>query len=353
MASPPPKVILTRTLPPEGQAILDNAAKDNKIELVKWPKDSSADRKWLLAELRHGGVQGIVCMLGDKIDEEALVAAGPSLKVVSTMSAGFDHIQVPALGSRKIKLGTTPDALTDATADIGAMLVLMASRRAGEGIRAVVNGKWPLMPWSPLLLCGHGLQRATVGVLGFGKIGQLTLKRLIGFGIGRVLYTTSKIGQPLPESKDFFRTIPLAKSNGIEIRPAASLDELAKESDFLVICSALTPETTGLVNAEFLAKMKKSAYVVNTARGPIVDSEALAKAVENGELAGAGLDVVSGEPNIPADHPLVKNEKIVLLPHIGSATLETRNLMAVQAVENCLAGLGLEGVAWANEVATF
>ncbi|KAK4702507.1 hypothetical protein P7C70_g3715, partial [Phenoliferia sp. Uapishka_3] len=233
----PHKIVVTRTLPPGGAALLNASAASGAIEVVQWEPDTAADRSWLLTELRKGGVDGMIVFLGDK--------------------------------------------------------------------------------------------------------------RLLGFGIGRALYTTSQPGATLPPSKDYFN---LLTTSTIPIRAATSLDELAAESDFLIICCALTPETENLISADFLSKMKKTAYIVNTARGPVVDSDALVKAIEEGKLAGAGLDVVTGEPNIPADHPLVKNEKVVLLPHIGSATLETRNLMAEQSVQNLLAGLGLEGGVWANEV---
>lgn len=162
----------------------------------------------------------------------------------------------------------------------------------------------------------------------------------------------------------------IAAANNVEIRAAESLDELAKECDFLIICCAQTPQTIGLINASFLSKMKKNAYLINTARGkfdynsdcsrisltlprntgPIVDSNALAAAIEAGTIAGAGLDVVTGEPNITADHPLVKDQRVVLLPHIGSATLETRGLMSLQACQNAFKGLNLPGGEWINEV---
>lgn len=187
-------------------------------------------------------------------------------------------------------------------------------------------------------------------MLGFGKIGQLTLKRLIGFGISRVLYATSQVGIPLSPSKDYFSLTSLCKSLNISLEPAESLDQLAQESDFLVVCCALTPETKGSINADFLGKMKPTSYLINTARGPIVDSEALVSAIQSNKLAGAGLDVVDGEPNIGAGHPLVQEQRIVVLPHIGSATVETRSEMSAQAARNCLAGVGIEGFEWDNEV---
>lgn len=159
------------------------------------------------------------------------------------------------------------------------------------------------------------------------------------------MYTTSKPGESLAPSKDYFN---LLSTSSIPITPAASLDELASQSDFLIICCALTPATTNLVDERFLSLMKPNAYIVNTARGPVVDSGALVDAVQKGVIAGAGLDVVTGEPNIGANHPLVKEQKIVVLPHIGSATLETRGEMARQSVINLFAGL--EGGEWVNEV---
>ncbi|GAA6052626.1 hypothetical protein JCM3770_006409 [Rhodotorula araucariae] len=352
--APKTKIILTRPLDPallEGGRILDEAEQSGKIELVRWTEDKPVDRQWLLDELRKGGTNGLVCMHnGEKIDDELLDAAGPSLKVVATMSAGYDHVDTAALKKRGVRLGTTPDALTAATADVGAMLTLMASRRAGESLRAVVDGMWPTMPWNPLLLCGQSLKGATIGVLGFGKIGQLTLKRLLGFDVSRVLYSTSQPGVALPPSKDYFNTLATAEFHGVDIRPAASYDELARESDIVVLCCPLTPATKGIVGADFLAKMKRTAYVVNTARGPVVDTDALLAALESGRIAGAGLDVVTGEPDIGADHPVVRDPRCVVLPHIGSATVQARSGMSRDAALNALAGAGVEGYAWANEV---
>jgi glyoxylate/hydroxypyruvate reductase len=176
------------------------------------------------------------------------------------------------------------------------------------------------------------------------------LKRLLGFGIGRALYTTSVPGQALSPSKDYFKLASSSATEGIPIEPAKSLSHLAAESDFLIVTCALTPSTTNLIDADFLAQMKPTAYVINTARGPVVDSFALASAVSEGKLAGAGLDVVTGEPNITADHPLVQEHRITLLPHIGSATLETRGEMARQSAVNVLAGLGLGAERWVNQI---
>lgn len=192
--------------------------------------------------------------------------------------------------------------------------------------------------------------QATVGLIGAGKIGQTTLKRLLAFGIKRALYTTSQLGKELPASRDYFKTLPLASFLGVEVRPAGSYDEIARECDLVILCCPLTPQTRHLVDAEFLAKMKPTACIVNTARGPVIDTDALVSAIREGRIASAGLDVVTGEPNIPADHPLVQEERIVLVPHIGSATIQARSGMSRDAARNCLAGVGVSGFEWANEV---
>lgn len=173
----------------------------------------------------------------------------------------------------------------------------------------------------------------------------------MGFGIKKALYSTSVPGATLPPAKDYFKLL----NGAIPVTAAKDLDQLARESDVLILCCSLTPTTKGLVGAEFLKKMKKSAYLINTSRGGVVDSVALDEALKAGELAGAGLDVLDGEPNIPASHPLVLNEKCIVLPHLGSATVETRTLMCHQAVQNMWAGLGLKGkdaqaIEWINEV---
>ncbi|KDE08550.1 hypothetical protein MVLG_01327 [Microbotryum lychnidis-dioicae p1A1 Lamole] len=341
MPAPPPRVIVTRLMPVTATHLLNCASRQGLLELVQWQHDETCPRAWLKYEIAKEHTVGLVATLGDKIDEDLLAVASKDLKVVSTMSAGYDHVQVSALRSRSIKLGTTPDALTDATADIGAILTLMATRRAGEAYRNVIEGKWPTMPWSPFLLCGSGLQGKTIGILGFGRIGQLTLKRLLGFSPTKALYTTSRPG--LPPTQDYYSLLP-PNLNSAAIEPAATIRNLAERSDILIVTCALTEQTKGLVGAEFLGWMKKGSYVINTARGPIVDNGALVRAVRSGHLAGAGLDVVDGEPNIGHGHELLKEDTIVVLPHIGSATVETRDRMGEDAVRNLFAALGIAKV---------
>lgn len=282
-------------------------------------------------------------MLSDKVDEELLEAAGHQLKAIASFSVGTDHVDRDALKKRDIRLGYTPTCLTDAVADLTVMLILMAQRRGGESMAKVINGEWPQMQWHPRLMTGPQIKGSTVGFLGFGRIGQATLKRLIPFGIKRVIYLTSTPGQPVKE--DHFG---LVKDAAIPIEPAQSADQLAKESDIVIVGCALTPSTKHLVSTDFFEKMKKLAVIINIARGPIIDTDALAKALAEETIFGAGLDVIENEPNIQADHPILKQPRCVLVPHIGSATIETREQMAMESVKNVLAGL--TGEAMVNEL---
>jgi glyoxylate/hydroxypyruvate reductase len=282
-------------------------------------------------------------MLNDKIDEELLETAGSQLKVVASFSVGTDHVDREALKKRGIRLGYTPTALTDAVADLTVMLTLMAQRRAGEAVAKVKHGEWPQMPWAPLLMTGPQIGGSTVGFLGFGRIAQATLKRFIPFGIKQAIYLTSTPGKPAKE--DHF---DLLEKSGIPVESAQSWKQLASESDIVIVGCSLTPSTKHLINAEFFATMKKQAVIVNIARGPVLDTDALVEALENERIFGAGLDVIENEPNITADHPLLKQPRCVLVPHIGSATVEAREQMAEESVRNLLAGL--EGEAMVNEV---
>lgn len=273
-------------------------------------------------------------MLSDQVNEELLQAAGDQLKVIASFSVGTDHVERAALKKRNIRLGYTPTCLTDAVADLTVMLILMAQRRGGESMAKVIKGEWPQMPWHPLLMTGPQIRGCTVGFLGFGRIAQASLQRLLPFGIKRAIYLTSKPGQPVKE--DHFN---LVKTAGIPIEPAQSTDQLASESDVVIVGCALTPDTKHLVSTDFFKKMKKLAVIINIARGPVMDTNALVKALDEEQIFGAGLDVIENEPNIQADHPILKQPRCVLVPHIGSATIETREQMATESVKNLLAGL--------------
>lgn len=334
-----PKVIVTRQLIDEAQRILDE--KKDELEIVQWHSEKPCPRTWLLENIPSAS--GLLCMLSDQINTELLDAAGANLKTIASFSVGTDHIDRPALKDRGIRLGYTPTCLTDAVADLTVMLILMAQRRGGEAIGKVVAGEWPQMPWHPLLMTGPGLRGSTVGFLGFGRIAQAALVRLLPFGIKRAVYLTSKPGQKVKE--DHFDLLSTAK---VPIEPAQSADQLAAESDVVVVGCALTKDTKHLVSTEFFKKMKKLAVVVNIARGPVIDTDALVKALDEEQIFGAGLDVIENEPNIQADHPILKQPRCVLVPHIGSATIETREQMATESVKNLLAGLS--GDKMVNEV---
>jgi glyoxylate/hydroxypyruvate reductase len=306
-----------------------------------YPHLQPCDRTWLLENAK--GATGILVMLSDQVNEELIQAAGPQLKAIASFSVGTDHVDRDALKNRNIRLGYTPTCLTDAVADLTIMLILMAQRRAGESMTAVTNGEWPQMPWHPLLMTGPQIRGSTIGFLGFGRIAQASLQRLLPFGIKRVVYLTSKPGQPVKE--DHFGILENAS---ISIEPAQSADELAGQSDVVVVGCALTPSTKHLVSTSFFAQMKKMAVIVNIARGPVIDTNALVKALDEEQIFGAGLDVIENEPNIQKDHPILRQKRAVLLPHVGSATVETREQMATESVRNLLAGIG--GGEMVNEV---
>ncbi|KAF2268666.1 hypothetical protein CC78DRAFT_565167 [Lojkania enalia] len=332
------KVVVTRQLIDEAQKLLESVP---GLNIVQWPTEQPADRKWLLENAK--GASGILLMLSDICDEELIKAAGDSLKVIASFSVGTDHVDRDALKKRGIRLGYTPTCLTDAVADLTIMLILMAQRRGGEAISKVQTGQWPKMPWSPLLMTGPQIRGSTIGFLGFGRIGQATLKRLLPFGISRVVYLTSEPGQLVKE--DHFGLI---KGAAIPIEPAKDWEQLACESDVLIVGCALTRSTKHLISTNFLSRMKKLSVLVNIARGPVVDTDALVAALDKGEIFGAGLDVIENEPNILANHPILKQPRCVLVPHIGSATIETREQMATESVKNLLAGL--KGEPMVNEV---
>uniref|UniRef100_A0A4W4FXN3 Glyoxylate reductase/hydroxypyruvate reductase n=1 Tax=Electrophorus electricus TaxID=8005 RepID=A0A4W4FXN3_ELEEL len=310
------KVFVTRRIPQEGMAILKQAG---ICEVSVWDSDEPVPRSDLLKRVE--GVHGLLCMLSDRIDTEVLDAAGPNLKVISTLSVGFDHLAIDELRKRGIRLGYTPDVLTDATAELTVALLLATARRLPEGIQEVKSGGWS--SWKPLWLCGYGLSGSTVGVLGLGRIGLAIAQRLKPFGVKRLLYTGR---HPKPHAQEV---------DG-EYVP---LDTLLCESDFVVVSCALTPDTCGLCDKAFFSKMKTTAVFINTSRlGAVVNQDDLFEALSIGQIAAAGLDVTSPEP-LPTDHPLLTLTNCVILPHIGSATYSTRATMAKLSANNLLAGL--------------
>ncbi|XP_037635885.1 glyoxylate reductase/hydroxypyruvate reductase [Sebastes umbrosus] len=309
------KVFVTRRIPPEGMKILSTAA---ACEVSQWDSDEPVPRADLLKGVQ--GAHGLLCLLSDKIDAEVLDAAGPNLKVISTLSVGFDHMALDEIKKRGIRVGYTPDVLTDATAELTVALLLATARRIPEGVEEVKNGGWS--SWKPLWLCGYGLSGSTVGVIGLGRIGMAIARRLMPFGVKRLLYSG--------------RT---AKAHAAEVNGEfVPLDTLASESDFVVVSCSLTPETLGLCNKAFFSKMKNTAVFVNSSRGTVVNQEDLYEALASGQIAAAGLDVTTPEP-LPTNHPLLTLKNCVVLPHIGSATYSTRGIMGALSARNLLGGL--------------
>lgn len=309
------KVFMTRRIPQEGMKIISTAG---VCEVSLWDSDEPVPRAELLKGVQ--GAHGLLCLLSDKIDAEVLDAAGPNLKVISTLSVGFDHLALDEIKKRGIRVGYTPDVLTDATAELTVALLLATARRLPEGVEEVKNGGWS--SWKPLWLCGYGLSGSTVGIIGLGRIGMAIAQRLMPFGVKRLLYSG--------------RTV---KAHAAEVNAEfVPLDTLVSESDFIVVSCSLTPETQGLCDKTFFSKMKNTAVFVNSSRGAVVNQEDLYEALTSGQIAAAGLDVTTPEP-LPTNHPLLTLKNCVVLPHIGSATYSTRGTMAALSARNLLGGL--------------
>lgn len=308
-----PHVVVTRR--PPGSALEEIA---RRADLWLWEEDRPIPGDRLEAAI--GAADGLYCMLTDSIDATLLQAA-PNLRVVSTMSVGTDHIDLDACTARGIPVGHTPDVLNETTADTAFALLLAAARRLGEGRDYVRAGEW--QRWEPDLLLGHDVHGSTLGIIGLGRIGRAIARRGMGFGM-RVLYTAR-------------RRRPEAEAQlGVMYR---ELDDLLAESDHVVVATPLITETKNLIDAGALARMKPSATLVNISRGGTVDSDAVAAALQSGEIAAAGLDVTDPEP-IPVDHPLVGLDNCFIVPHLGSSSRRTRQAMAMLAADNLLAGLG-------------
>jgi lactate dehydrogenase-like 2-hydroxyacid dehydrogenase len=309
---PKPKVFVTRRILESGMQPVEAFCRADV-----WPGELPPPRRDLLERVR--GIDGLLCLLTDRIDEEVIEAAGPSLKVISSFSVGVDNVDVAAAARRGIPVGNTPGVLTDATADMAFALLLAAGRRILEGAQGVRAGRWKT--WGPAFLLGADLQGATLGLVGFGRIGQAVAQRAAGFGL-RVIYC-----DPSPPSPD-----PAVQA------ARADLDTLLRQSDFLSLHCPLTLETRGLINAESLARMKPTAVLINTSRGPVVDQAALYQALKSGRLFAAALDVTDPEP-LPADDPLLTLDNCIVVPHIASASWRTRERMSAMAAENLIAGL--------------
>ncbi|XP_043279917.1 glyoxylate reductase/hydroxypyruvate reductase isoform X2 [Venturia canescens] len=273
---------------------------------------------------RISGIDGLYCLLTDSIDKEIIEAAGSQLKVVSTMSVGYDHLDLRTLKDRNIRVGYTPGVLTETTSELTVALLLATSRRLLEANKAMREGQWKA--WSPSFMCGPGLVGATIGIVGLGGIGTRIAQMLAVFRPAKIIYATRS--EKNKETLGF---------NGERV----SFDELLVQSDFVIVTTALTPETREMFNADAFRKMKKTAVFINVSRGQVVDQDALIDALKDGTIRSAGLDVMTPEP-IPLDSELLKLDNCVVIPHLGSATIETRQEMARMTALNIMAVLNGE-----------
>jgi glyoxylate reductase len=306
------RIFVTRELFPE---VMEQLKQYGQVTIGARDRDLS--REELLEGIR--GKDAILCMLTDRIDAEVMEAC-PGLRVISNYAVGYNNIDVAEATKRGIPVTNTPDVLTEATADLTWALLLDVARRVTEGDRFTRSGRWH--GWDPRLMLGKDVFGSTLGIIGFGRIGRAVARRARGFDM-RVLYCSRTRLTPQEE-----------KHLGVVYRP---LNELLAESDFVSLHAPYTPETHHLIGEAELRRMKRTAYLINTARGPLVDERALVRALQEGEIAGAGLDVYENEPRLAEG--LKELEQVVLAPHLGSATLETRMKMAKLAAENLLSVL--------------
>ena len=309
-----PRVFVSRLIPDAGLRPIREGC-DAQI----WEGELPPGREELLAAIE--GCAGVLTLLTDRVDDEFLNRAGTGLKVVSNFAVGFDNVDVPACTARGVAVGNTPGVLTETTADLAFALLMAAARRVAEGDRYVRAGRWKT--WGPMLLLGPDVHGSTIGIVGFGRIGQAMARRARGFGM-KVLYHDLTRADVTVEAELEATYLPL--------------EELLPACDFVSLHVNLSDQTRGLMNAERLGWMRSSAILVNTSRGPVVNHKALFEALREGVIAGAGLDVTDPEP-IPVDDPLLTLENCLIVPHIASASRATRSKMAEMAAANLIAGV--------------
>lgn len=310
---PKPKVLVTRKFFDEAIDLIKTVA---DVEI--YPSDEAPiPREVLLDKVQD--IDGLLPMLTDKVDQ-TLLDRGKRLKVVSNYAVGYNNIDVNEATKHGVMVTNTPDVLTDTTADCAFMLLMAISRRLVEVDKFVREGKW-VKAWGPKMLLGSDITGKTLGIIGLGRIGKAVVPRAKGFNM-KILYHNRN---PDPE----------AEKLGVEYR---SMDEILAESDYISLHVPLNDKTKHLIGEPELRKMKKTAYLINTSRGPVVDEKALTKALKEHWIAGAGLDVFYEEPTNPKN-PLLKLDNVIVAPHIGSATIETRLAMAMKAATNLTAAL--------------
>ena len=307
------RIYVTRRIPDAGLDLLRQSYPNFSMN----PEDRVLTRAELLENVR--GLDGLLSLLTDKLDGEAMDAAGPNLKVIANHAVGFDNVDLRAATARGILVTNTPGVLTDATADHAWALLFAVARRIPESENFLRAGKFT--GWGPLMFLGGDITGRTLGIIGAGRIGHSVALKSKGF-LMRVLYSDEVVNSTLESELDARKV---------------SLDELLRESDFISVHVPLLPSTRHFINRDTLRLMKRTAYLINTSRGPVIDEGALAEALRDGVIAGAALDVFENEPAV---HPeLLKLSNVVLTPHTASATFDTRNKMATMAATNLIAAL--------------
>lgn len=307
-----PKVYVTRKLPKKAMEMIDK-----ECDMEVNPHDRVMTREELETAIQ--GIDGLLCLLTDKIDAE-LLDLNPDLQVIANYAVGYNNIDIEACTERNILVSNTPGVLSDTTADFAWALLMATSRRIVEGDKFARAGKYN--GWGPMLMLGGDIYNKTLGIIGLGRIGKKVAKRASGFNMNKIYYNRTKLTSE--EEKKF----------DVEY---AEFEELLKTSDFISLHVPLTDSTRHLIGKKELEMMKKTAYLINTSRGPVIDESALADALKNNEIAGAGLDVYEEEPKI---HPgLIDLDNVVLTPHIASASIDTRTKMGTMAAENLIVGL--------------
>ncbi|MBI5136445.1 MAG: D-glycerate dehydrogenase [Nitrospirae bacterium] len=308
----PPRVFITRTLP---ETVM--IAMTRRFEVLR----AEPDRPLSAAEIAHGArdCEGLVSMLSDPIGDTVL-AACPKLRVVANFAAGTNNVDLAAAKRRGITVTNTPGVLTEATADMAFALLLAVARRIVEGDALTRSGRWN--GWGPTQLLGQGVQARRLGIVGMGRIGQAVARRAQGFGMDVVYHNRHRVDERTERSLDC-HWVPL--------------DELLRTSDYISLHCPLTPETRNLLSAEAFRTIKHGAYLINTARGEVVDEDAMIDALESGALSGAGLDVYTGEPRV--NPRILALSNVVAAPHAGSATYATRDRMGMMVFDNLSAAL--------------
>lgn len=312
---PDKKVYITRRIPQPGIDKLKEV-----FEIDFYDSDEAIPHQVLVDALKAKPYDALYCMLTDIIDAEVLDAAGPQMKIIATMSVGYEHINLEECKKHNYLVANTPGVSTDSVAELTVTLLLMTARRTPEGVEAVKAGEWGL--WKPMWICGTELTGRTLGIYGLGRIGFNVGRRLKPFGFSKIYYTD-------------VHEVSYAKDLDAEF---IDFHGLLKNCDFICVCCNLTPQTKHMFNKDTFKMMKKEAILVNSGRGGVINHMDLVEALKNGDITAAGLDVTEPEP-LPPTHPLVQMPNCVILPHMGSNTWDSRNAMALIAARNCIAAV--------------